>query len=325
MSEQQLQLPKDVTDRLTKISEKYKIPMAQLIVETQKEFNENYIQQHPILDTVEKKLIYASKAVLSNYDSRSTLETFDVITFGIGRKNTFQQPYTIDTNVLIEVDDRTGDAVAKDLHPEVQKPQVKTHLEKVRIQFKGKDIEHVSQIQTGCLYTVNLGRGKAKNILYADDRSVFENPVKVDNLMELLQQTGVTYCTIAETPKNLAKEETTSRGTYQDKNDMRIIRGMVGDYRKGGDAGNEWAFYNVTDESLSDDYISPNGEVTVKPAMLFSVNPMWLIYDRKSTLDFIGTLTVQKGSKTKPKPKPYEISMNCVAVIPVISMGEIKS
>jgi hypothetical protein len=319
----QIVLPKDASDRLVRIAEKYKIPMTQLLQETQKEFNEPYIQNHPILDTADKKYIYATKAVLSNYDSRPTLETFDVIVYGIGRTNTFQSPYTIDTNLLIEVDDR-GEAVAKDLHPEVPKSTPKTHLEKARINFKGKDIERVLQIQTSCMYTTNLGRGKAKGILYADDRSLFENPVKVDNITELLLQTGVTYCTIAETPKNLAKEETTSRGTYSDKNDMRIIRGMIGDYRKGGNAGEEWSFYTVTDESLQEDYISPTGEVTVKPAFLVSVNPMWLVYDRKSTCDFVGTLSLNKGSKTKPKPKPYEISMNCVAVLPVISMGEIK-
>jgi hypothetical protein len=321
---EQIQIPKSGMDRLATISEKYKIPMPQLLEETQKAFGEPFVQNHPVLTTTEAKLDYATKIVGSNYNSRTQLETFDVIVWGIGRINTFKTPKTIDITALVEVDDKTREIIAKDLHPELNKPKPKSHLDKIRIAFSGKDVDRVPQIQTGCMYTTNLARSKAKNILYADDRTVFESPVKIDGIPELLAQVGITQCTIAETPKNLSKEEVTSTGTYADKLDMRSIVAMVGDYKKGGNPGEEWAFYIVTDETLPNDYVSPNGEVTVKQAFMVSVNPMWLVYERNSTLRFTGTLGLNKGSQTKPKPKPYEISMGAVLVEPIISMGEIK-
>jgi len=73
------------------------------------------------------------------------------------------------------------------------------------IVFTGKDVEKLSQIQTGCLYTVPMGVGKSGGTFFADDRSTFENPVSLDvDIIELLKSVGIKECTIAEAINNMA-------------------------------------------------------------------------------------------------------------------------
>lgn len=320
---QQLQLPQEAQDRLNRIHEMYKIPMQQLLSETEKEFSEEFIQTHAALRTEEDKLNYATKVVLGRYNTRSSLDNYDVIVWGIGKARTKPNSKSCEVYVIVEEYDKSG----KPVIARAQEPE-STHQEKYTVVFRDKDVDNiVPTIQPRCMYTVPLATGKAKQTFFADDRSIFENPIKVDiSWDELLKTANIKRCTIAEVPNNLAKEEKTSTGTYPDRLDMRVIRGMIGDYRKGGNPGEEWAFYIISDDSVKEEGTTADGEITIKPSLIVFVNPMWLVLERNNIADFVGTLGASTFSKGKKLDPPYDTNMAGALVIPIIApYGEIKN
>ena len=316
------QLPADAQERLTLVNNKYKISMEQLLSEFNTEYNQDFLKNHPILGTDEKRMIYVSKILKSRYNTRSPLDGYDVIVTNIGQVKTSRRSGNVRGEAYVIVKENT-----RTKKPVVSGEKCENTINKLyTIVFTGKDVEKLSQIQTGCLYTVPMGVGKSDGTFFADDRSSFENPVSLDvDIIELLKSVGIKECTIAEAINNMAGEIKTSTGTWGNSLDMRIITGMIGDYRKSNDPENPWANYVITDDSVENDIVTADGTYMVKPALTAWLNPIWVVYERNNLVKIVGTLYASAGSKTKPKPKPWEIQMSGSLVVPVLTpYGEIK-
>jgi hypothetical protein len=63
--------------------------------------------------------------------------------------------------------------------------------------------------------------------------------------------------------------------------------------------------------------ISPDGSKIAKRSFTVWVNPIWIIYDKDNTIDFVGTISTNPTSK--------EVSMTASLLIPVhVPYGGIK-
>ena len=299
----QLTLPPTAQERLAGVAQFYKVDISDLYKETLEIFNSDFMQNDNTFKTVEDKLDYCTKVIKSRYVARPPLIEVDVIVIGLGRVfNT-----------------RTG-TKRGEIYVMVQEEQKDKTLKSVlrSVVFQGSDTDKILNIQTCCAYKVKLGKFKTGDFI-ADDRSRFENPVKLDvPILQILDALQIHRCTVATSVDNLAKEEKTSTGTYMIRTDCRVIRGMIADYRKGqSKEGQEWGVYTIFDDSLQEEYISPDGKKIVKPAFTVWVNPLWVMYEKGNEVDFVGPLSVNPDTK--------EVSMTAFLLIPVrTSFGGIK-
>lgn len=271
------------------------------------------MQKDATFKTVEEKLIYCSKVIKSRYVSRPPISEFDIIALGI------------DSVRQTRSGELQGYAFVG-ISEEDKKKQVTNSIKS--IMFKGKDTQKINNIQPFCAYKSKLGRFKEGDFI-ADDRTIFENPIKLDvDPIELLTKTfNIGFTTIANSYLNLAKENKTSTGTFSDRTDWRIIKAMIGRYGKGKrDDGTEWGNYTVTDDSLEEgDFISPDNEYWVKQGFSVWVNPLWITLEEGNEAYFIGPINASKGSASNPKKPPYQVSMTAYLVIPTRqTFGAIK-
>lgn len=268
------------------------------------------MKQDTTFKDTDSKLDYCSKIIKSRYFARQPLEGFDVIVMGIGRVFTTRSG-TKRGEIYVMVE-------------EERNKQKKSALRAVV--FQGKETEMIPDIQTECFYPkVKLGKFKTGDFI-ADDRTRFVSPVKVNvPMLKLLDELKVRRCTVSTSIDNIVCKEKTSTGTYPDRTDWRIIRGIITDYRKGQTKdGYEWGVYTIFDDSLEEEYVSPDGSRTVKPAFTVWVNPLWVVYEKGNEIDFVGTIDVSSGSPSNPKPKPWQIQMTASLLLPVrTSFGEI--
>lgn len=295
------------------------MPMEKLIEETYSKFNTDFIQKYTALATPEAKLDHCTKVIKSSYISRPPLKPVDITVIGIGRVgNTRSGGKRGEVYVAVEEEQRDKSKIS------VLRP----------IAFTGKDCDKIEQLQppspdSVLIYPqVHLGKFRDGSFI-ADDRTTIPEPIKVDMpIMDFLQnELHIKRCTIAEAAENLAKLDSTATGEYVSKTDLRIIRGMIGSHQKSQDTGDgqAWGGYTITDDSLDEDQISIDGEKLTKQAFPIWVNPYWVVYERGNEVDFVGTISLSKGSAAKPKERPYQVSMSAVLLVPSnLAFGGIK-
>jgi len=275
----EINIPESATKRLMDVVRLRNVDYQELLKETLEEANSSYIQADTSLPTIEDKIEYCSKIIKSRYLSRPPQKTFNVIVMGMSPIRSSRSGSLFGDIFCIY---NNG----------------KENLFK-RISVRGRNVEIMKRIQTGYGYKVKLGQFRNGGDFIADDRSRFENPVEIGySLHELLKMVGIKRITIREAPENTAKLEKTSTGTYPVRSDWRIIRGIVGHYSKGQRKdGSEWGVYTITDDSLDEEYVTPDGSKMVRPAFTVWVNPLWVVFEKGSEIDFCGPILVNQTTK----------------------------
>jgi hypothetical protein len=292
MEQQQISLPEATANRLQVLSKFSGVSYEDLVKELYLEYNKVSIQTDTSLRTPEEKLDYCSKVMNTRYTNRIPFKPYNVITVGIGR--------VFNTNsggrrgeMYIVVDDN-GKSVLRS------------------VGLTGKDADIIKNVNTMCMYKdVLLGKYKDGNFS-GDDRTVFKNPEKLEiNPLSILDELKINRCTIATSIDNCSIEEKSSDGKYYaKKTDWRIMQGMIVSYKKGVKEGQEWGVYTIADDSMKDDVvISVDGSKIAKRSFTVWVNPVWIIYEKDNTIDFVGTISVNPNSK--------EVSMTASLLIPV--------
>jgi hypothetical protein len=299
--EQPISIPEPTMNRLQVLSKFSGVSYEELVKELYVEFNKTSIQTDTSLKTPEEKLDYCSKVMNTRYTNRIPFKPFNLITLGIGRVfNTNSGGRRGEMYIVV---DESGKSVLRS------------------VGFSGKDVDVIKNVSTMCMYTdVLLGKYKDGNFS-GDDRTAFKNGTKLEvSPVSILSELGVNRCTIATSIDNCSIEEKSSDGKYYaKKTDWKIIQGMIVSYKKGVKEGQEWGVYTIADDSMKDDVvISPDGSKLAKRSFTIWVNPVWIIYEKDNTVDFVGTISTNPNTK--------EVSMTASLLIPVhVPYGGIKA
>jgi len=177
------------------------------------------------------------------------------------------------------------------------------------IVFRGQLAETVKDVQLYYLYKVKLARSPTSDSLYfATTLTRFDDgqplPQPVPDFIE--RYLGVKKITIAESVKYLSRRV----DRFVDEFDLRAVEGVVLRYATGKRAsGTDWAFYVITDGSVDEDIITPEGYVV--PAQFTVWVPSFMLrYAEDSKLLFVGTITLADK----------EPQMNAIYVHPIVSI-----
>jgi hypothetical protein len=299
--EQQISLPESAVNRLQTLSKFSGVSYEELVKELYVEYNKVSIQTDTSLPTPEEKLDYCSKVMNTRYTNRIPFKLYNIITMGIGRVfNTSSGGKRGEIYVVI---DDNGKSVLRS------------------VGFSGKDTDMIKNINTMCMYN-NVLLGKYKDGSFSgDDRTAFKDPIKLEvSPISILEELKVNRCTIATSIDNCSIEEKSTDGKYYaKKTDWKIMRGMIANYKKGVKEGQEWGVYTISDDSMKEDQvINTEGTKIAKRSFTVWVNPVWIIYDKDNTIDFVGTISTNPNTK--------EVSMTASLLIPVhVPYGGIKA
>jgi hypothetical protein len=113
---------------------------------------------------------------------------------------------------------------------------------------------------------------RADNIFFATSQTHFTEPqpLPMDPLDFVGRELGVPVLKLADVANNMSKRQ----GKYVDEFDWRALVGIVVRYNFGTrPSGGKWAVYTVSDDSLTGNYISPDGYIVQTS---FTV---WVPYD----------------------------------------------
>lgn len=195
-----------------------------------------------------------------------------------------------------------------EIHVWIQNKQGQDELRSISLSDRNTD--KVKQVQMFNVYNnVKLGQFQSGDFS-GDHRSNFRDPQPLGmEPLSVFDRLNINRCKIKDVMSNTAKKS----GNWTVSTDYRIIRGVVLDHNKGVSAkGNHWAYYKVTDYSFKDDIVTPDGTV-VNPVFSIWVNPLWLVYEKGSEIDFIGPIEARN----------QQVSMTGYCLLPVHSLGRI--
>ncbi len=177
------------------------------------------------------------------------------------------------------------------------------------ILFRGQLAEMIKDIQLYYLYKVRLARSPARdNVFHATTLTKFDSGQPISySVTEFIEKLlGIRKITIAESTKYLSRKI----DKFVDVFDLRYVEGVVIRYSRGKrPSGTEWAFYVITDGSVDQDIITPEGYVI--PSQFTVWVPSYMLkYAEDSKLLFLGTIVL----------RDKEPQMNAIYVHPIISI-----
>ena len=270
----QIELPSEAIDLLKKIQEKHTIGLDELQKIVTTKYNTTRFFQTDTSKTLKEKLIFCTKTVKGYYDNLIPYNPFDVVPTGIA-------PIRV-TKAGIK---------RSEIHVWTREKNNTDALHTVTV--TDKKVDELKQIQLFNFYKgVELGRFSSGNFS-SDHRSIFQNPQPLNmQPLQVYEKLDIKRCKIADVLSNVCKKE----GKYDKTTDCRIIRGIIINHGKGikvTDSGTEkeWAYYDIYDASLDDDFTDPDG-VVVKTILRIWIHPMWMIYEKDNQMDFIGPISV---------------------------------
>lgn len=299
-AQQRPTIPEEGMKRLRALVQEFpkNLTLESLTEEVYVKFNEEYMQKDNSYPSVEAKVIFCTKAVKNKYKTRQPLDQYDVIVYGIDKESNFDNNRKNSCYILIEEEDK--------MHNK--------SLVRKRIDFEGKDCDTLNNVQTSCMYQgVQLIKYQNGNFK-ADDRAIFGEPQPIEGILQMLRDTGMKEVTISEAANNFPADIKTPKMTFSDKNDQRIIHAMVGKC----DAKDYGGSYLVNDESVEKDNVVEvdHTNYLIKSGFRIWCKKEYAVVDRDREAYFVGTFAASKGSKAKPKPEPYEVTMNACLVVP---------
>lgn len=275
---QQIQLPPEAINLLKKVQEKHNISLESLQREVAEKYTSNKFFQSDKTKSLNEKLIFCTKTVKGQYDNLIPYNPYDVVPTGIAPLRVTKAGVK---RSAIHIWTREKNNVDKLRNISVTDKQVNNFN------------QFLNQIRLFNFYKdVKLGK-YASGDFSSDHRTIFQNqkPVNLTPL-QIFEKLNIKRCKIADVLSNVAKKQ----GRFDDTTDCRIIRGIIINHGKGKkvtDSGveREWAYYDIYDASLDDDFTDPDG-VVVKTILRVWVHPMWMVYEKDNQIDFMGPITV---------------------------------
>lgn len=284
-----VELPPWVEGKLKEYSSKFRVDQETLKSMLLELYNKPFVQSDPQFKNDDMRFAYCLDVLYARLVQQKTVREYVVIPFGATDVRQTKQGPQSRLYALVFIDNRRVNSV---------------------ILFRGQLADMVKDVQLYYAYRTRLMRSPAgDNVFFATTFTEFKNPQPIpQGVPEFIEKVlGVRRVTIAESAQSLSRKI----DKFVDEFDLRLVEGVVLRCMTGKrPSGSEWAFYVITDGSLDDDRIMPDG--TVIPSQFTVWVPHFMAkYAEDSKLLFLGTLTTTSSR---------EVQMNAIYVHPVISV-----
>jgi hypothetical protein len=290
-----MSFPDFVQDRIDKIRERTKISVEEIQKDYGEIFNDDFIQKDPQFASDEERHRYAVMVLWTRYVARPPVKEFTVVPVGFSgmrlARGSGQPSCTL--YVLVK-----GEKKIK------------------RIACRGTHSDLYKSINLFNQYTVKLGEFSKGGDLLADDRTNFENPVRLNlKPSEMMQRIGVKQISIEDAAKFPSAQRKGQRkgSSFIDASDWRCVRGIiVRDFRGVREDETEYGCYTIADGTLNGEPVVADDGSIIRPGFTVWTDPSHMVYGAEDEVDCFGTVGVNKEG---------EATMNAYLILPVHMRG----
>lgn len=290
-----LTLPDFVEEGIKKICRISEAPIEEVRRDFMELYNDDFVQKDPQFESDDDRQRYSIGVLHSRYVARPPMKTFTIVP--IGYTGTRIARSSGQPNCTISV-------------------LVKGERKIRRVVCRGELADMFLKINLFHSYTVRLGEFKTGVDLIADNRSKFENPIKLNiKPEEMMQKLGVKRISIADTIKfpSVQRPGQKKGRTYVDRSDWRVVRGIiVRSYRGEREDGSLFGAYTISDATVDGEPLVLDDGTIVRPGFTVWLHPSHMSYADEDEIDAFGTITVNKDA---------EASMNGFLILPVHTRG----
>ena len=298
MSVEEKEIPENIVNALQRLSNKLGMSYNDVLDEFMRNLNDDEYFKRMGLDSEIDRFPYALQATLVGFSQANRGEKYIFIPIGMTPMRLSDKGYWHRNLYAILLKEVEG------------KYKLASDTMK-RIYVKERLAEKSSQIKLFSIYEdylADIGNG----VLMAIQRTSFKNPKlsKINSLDIFTKLLKIPKITIAE---SLQYPSATDEKGYAKQDDMRIIEGMVASSFEVNRDNVLSGGYRIVDQSLVEPVITSDGQSI--GTLTVWVSKEFLVYENKSILYFIGTVSIGKGQKNKGIP-----SMNAISIIPKVAM-----
>ena len=145
--------------------------------------------------------------------------------------------------------------------------------------------------------------------------STEDNPGTVLDPLDLIPKLGFKKVKMSEFAKNLSK---TDNQGWVDRFDLKYFEGYVVNPPRKGERqdGSQYGVYDISDGTLEQEYISPDGSLIVPTVVTVWCAPRFCVYDVESKVGVLGTIQVSRRDNT--------VFVNAIYIHPLIVTGVIE-
>ena len=286
--------PDYVTDRIKKIASTFDVSEEQVWETFNTYLNDPFVKTDPQFKTDDDRYRYVLELLWVVYAAQPPTETVLFISIG----------YT-DVRVTKQGPVSRIYGLAK------KKGQEK--FSRAVIICKGSQADLTNEVVPFRVYRLKLSSfSRADSIYFATNQTRFADPqpLPMDPLQFITREVGVPVIRLADAASALSRRQ----DKYVDEFDWRGLVGIVVRYNYGTrPSGTKWAVYTVSDDSLTSNYISPEGLI-VPTAFTVWVPFNTLKYDVDSKLFFCRNADA-RGRQGGVHERHTSLSNNCQAFV----------
>lgn len=282
------EIPGEAKQKLLELSQKFNIALEDLEKQYWEIYNDPFVQTDPQFKTDKDRHLYAVRVLWVRTAAQPPTKEYVVIPFGYTEPRTTKSSGLMMSRIYVLVRTDKG-------------------IERRVIVCRGAQADLCHDVQLFHAYRVKLS--EFGNLLLATANTRFSDPkpIPVEPVKLLTRDVGASLIAIADTPYNVSRKD--QSGRYVDEFDLKLVRGIVLRYNRGKRPdGSEWAFYVISDDSVTEEGVTPDGKV-IPTQFTVWVPASMLKYDVESDLMFLGTIQL---NDTEPV-------MNAICVIPIVA------
>jgi len=237
-----VEYPEYVRERVKRIAETFRVEEAQVWEQFKQYLSDPFVRSDPQFKTDDDRYRYVLELLWVLYAAQPPAEQIIFISLGYTDVRLTQQGPLSRIYGLAKA---KGDKSFK----------------RAVIVCRGPQADLVKQVIPLRVYKLRVARmARADNVFFATSQTQFSEPqpLPVDPLDFIGRELGVPVLRLADVASNLSKKQ----GKYVDEFDWRVLVGIVVRYNFGTrPSGGKWAVYTVSDDSLTSNYISPEGYI----------------------------------------------------------------
>jgi len=259
-------------------------------------FNDPFIQGDDQFKTDEERHLYAVAVLHSRYVARPPMKTVTLVPVGYTGRRIARSSGQPNCTISVVV---KGDRKIK------------------RVICRGELLSDLYRsINLFHQYDVKLGEFKEGGDLIADNRSKFENPIKLKiQPAQMMEQLGVKRVSIKDAAKFPSAQRKGQRkgSSYIDRSDWRVVRGIiVRDFRGTRDDETTYGAYTIADATVQGEPIVLDDGTIIRPGFTVWTDPAHMVYAVEDEVDCYGPISVNKDG---------EAQMTALLILPVHTRG----
>lgn len=288
------EVPQFVSDKISAIQQRTGVDRQEIISDFLQIFQDPFVRDDNQFSTDESRYRYSLMVLWNNYINRPPAKLTKIIVVALGSIRRTRRTGKLQGEVMTLCKDANGTHLRRLV---LQEPAL--HYRQELVEFAG--------------YSVKLGEFSSGGDLVADNRAVFENPVRTgltpERVLKIIGAVRIPTLLEMAKPEYLSKVIKTATGTYVDVTDWKVVRGLVDRSYRGPrkkDPEIDMGVYNVVDLSLARN--ESNDGQNRSPAITVWCAPEYVKWADDSELEFAGPVSVDNDGVP---------SMNAYMITPI--------